>query len=82
MPFSTDPRRSKSWLDVWRQRLQRVTLLLNIQRKRGDTASSDEVVGRFAGDSHLKSGELAVDKNLLLTAILADGINLGLTKMA
>ena len=32
--------------------------------------------------SHLKNGEVAVDKNLLLTAILADAINLGLTKMA
>jgi TnpA family transposase len=32
--------------------------------------------------THLKNGDLAADKNLLLTAILADGINLGLTKMA
>lgn len=32
--------------------------------------------------SHLKNGDLAADNNLLLTAILADGINLGLTKMA
>jgi len=32
--------------------------------------------------SHLKNGEVAADKNLLLTAILADAINLGLTKMA
>ncbi len=32
--------------------------------------------------SHLKNGDLATDKNQLLTAILADGINLGLTKMA
>jgi hypothetical protein len=32
--------------------------------------------------SHLKSGEPAKDKVLLLTAILADAINLGLTKMA
>ncbi|ANB72113.1 transposase [Paraburkholderia phytofirmans OLGA172] len=31
---------------------------------------------------HLKSGDLAKDKNLLLTTILADAINLGLTKMA
>jgi TnpA family transposase len=31
---------------------------------------------------HLKNGEVAADKNLLLTAILADAINLGLTKMA
>ncbi|MCV5117058.1 Tn3 family transposase, partial [Escherichia coli] len=28
------------------------------------------------------SGDLAKDKNLLLTTILADAINLGLTKMA
>ena len=32
--------------------------------------------------THLKTDELAKDKTLLLTAILADGINLGLTKMA
>lgn len=32
--------------------------------------------------THLKSGEPARDRSLLLTAILADGTNLGLTKMA
>ncbi len=32
--------------------------------------------------THVKSGEVAKDKTLLLTAILADAINLGLTKMA
>jgi len=32
--------------------------------------------------SHLKTGDVAKDKNLLLTTILADAINLGLTKMA
>jgi TnpA family transposase len=32
--------------------------------------------------AHLKSGDPAKDKNLLLTTILADAINLGLTKMA
>lgn len=32
--------------------------------------------------SHLKSGDQAKDKHLLLTTILADAINLGLTKMA
>ena len=32
--------------------------------------------------THLKSGDLVKDKNLLLTTILADAINLGLTKMA
>ncbi|MFN8608579.1 MAG: Tn3 family transposase [Vulcanimicrobiota bacterium] len=32
--------------------------------------------------THLKSNEPAKDKNLILTAILADAINLGLTKMA
>jgi TnpA family transposase len=32
--------------------------------------------------THLKTGELAKDKNLLLTTILADGINIGLSKMA
>lgn len=31
---------------------------------------------------HLKSGEAAKDRHLLLTAILADAINLGLSKMA
>ena len=32
--------------------------------------------------AHLKNGDRAKDKTLLLTAILADAINLGLTKMA
>lgn len=32
--------------------------------------------------THIKNGETVKDKTLLLTAILADGINLGLTKMA
>lgn len=32
--------------------------------------------------THMKNGNEAKDKNLLLTAILADGINLGLSKMA
>ncbi len=32
--------------------------------------------------THIKSGEIARDKMLLLTTILADAINLGLTKMA
>jgi TnpA family transposase len=32
--------------------------------------------------THMKSNDSAADKNLLLTVILADGINLGLTKMA
>lgn len=32
--------------------------------------------------THLKTGEPAADKTLLLTTILADAINLGLTKMA
>ena len=32
--------------------------------------------------TNLRTGELAKDKTLLLTTILADGINLGLTKMA
>jgi len=32
--------------------------------------------------SHLKTGDVAKDKTLLLTTILADGINLGLSKMA
>jgi TnpA family transposase len=32
--------------------------------------------------THLKTGDTAKDKNLLLTTILGDGINLGLTKMA
>lgn len=37
----------------------------------------------FTGSfTHLKSGEAASDKGLLLTAILADAINLGITKMA
>jgi TnpA family transposase len=32
--------------------------------------------------THLKSGDLVKDKTLLMTALLADGINLGLSKMA
>lgn len=32
--------------------------------------------------THLKSGARVLDRSLLLTAILADGLNLGLTKMA
>ena len=32
--------------------------------------------------THLKSGDVAKDKTLLLTTILADAINLGLSKMA
>jgi hypothetical protein len=32
--------------------------------------------------THLKSGEVSKNKSLLLTAILADAINLGLSKMA
>jgi TnpA family transposase len=32
--------------------------------------------------THLKTGDTAEDKNLLLTTILADAINLGLTKMS
>ncbi len=42
----------------------------------------DEWTGFTRHFTHLKTGETAKDKTLLLTAILADGINLGLTKMA
>ncbi|MCY1382639.1 Tn3 transposase DDE domain protein [compost metagenome] len=42
----------------------------------------DEWTGFTRHFTHLKSGDLAKDKNLLLTTILADAINLGLTKMA
>ncbi|PXX75867.1 Tn3 family transposase [Rivihabitans pingtungensis] len=42
----------------------------------------DEWTGFTRHFAHLKSGDLAKDKNLLLTTILADAINLGLTKMA
>nr|WP_253182287.1 MULTISPECIES: Tn3 family transposase [unclassified Aeromonas] len=42
----------------------------------------DEWTGFTHHFTHLKSGDLAKDKNLLLTTILADAINLGLTKMA
>jgi len=41
----------------------------------------DEWTGFTRLFAHIKSGELAKDKNLLLSAILADAINLGLTKM-
>lgn len=42
----------------------------------------DEWTGFTRHFQHLKSGELAKDRHLLLTTILADAINLGLTKMA
>ena len=42
----------------------------------------DEWTGFTRYFTHLKSGDLAKDKNLLLTTILADAINLGLSKMA
>jgi TnpA family transposase len=42
----------------------------------------DQWTGFTRHFTHLKTGDTAKDKKLLLTAILADGINLGLTKMA
>jgi len=42
----------------------------------------DEWTGFTSHFTHLKSGDQAKDKHLLLTTILADAINLGLTKMA
>ncbi len=42
----------------------------------------DQWTGFTRHFTHLKSGDLAKDKNLLLSTILADAINLGLTKMA
>ena len=42
----------------------------------------DEWTGFTNQFTHLKTGDTAKDKTLLLTSILADGINLGLTKMA
>jgi hypothetical protein len=40
-------------------------------------------VGRFSRHfTHLKSGEQVQDRTLLLSTILADAINLGLTRMA
>ncbi len=42
----------------------------------------DEWTGFTRHFTHLKSGDLAKDKNLLLTTIPADAINPGLTKMA
>jgi TnpA family transposase len=42
----------------------------------------DEWTGFTRHFTHLKSGETSKDKALLLTAILADAINLGLSKMA
>jgi len=42
----------------------------------------DEWTGFTRHFVHLKSSDTAKDKKLLLTTILADGINLGLTKMA
>ena len=42
----------------------------------------DDWTGFSRHFTHLKSGWTAADKSLLLTAVLADAINLGLTKMA
>jgi len=42
----------------------------------------DEWTGFTRHFTHLKTGDTAPDKALLLTTILADGINLGLSKMA
>jgi TnpA family transposase len=42
----------------------------------------DEWTGFTRHFTHLKSGDSAPDRHLLMTAILADAINLGLTKMA
>jgi TnpA family transposase len=42
----------------------------------------DEWTGFTGHFTHLKSGDVASDQTLLLAAILADAINLGLTKMA
>ena len=42
----------------------------------------DEWTGFTRHFTHLKTGDTAQDKALLLTTILADGINLGLSKMA
>lgn len=42
----------------------------------------DEWTGFTRHFTHIKSGQRAADKPMLLTAILADAINLGLTKMA
>ncbi|GGO84052.1 hypothetical protein GCM10011348_29400 [Marinobacterium nitratireducens] len=42
----------------------------------------DEWTGFTRHFTHLKSGDLTKNKRLLLTTILADAINLGLTKMA
>jgi hypothetical protein len=42
----------------------------------------DEWTGFTRHFTHLKTGDVAQDKTVLLTTILADAINLGLTKMA
>ena len=42
----------------------------------------DDWTGFTRHFKHLKSGEAAEDRHLLLTVILADAINLGLSKMA
>ncbi|MBN8758468.1 Tn3 family transposase [Variovorax sp. SCN45] len=42
----------------------------------------DEWTGFTRHFTHLKTGDTAQDKTLLLTTLLADGINLGLAKMA
>jgi len=42
----------------------------------------DDWIGFTKHFTHLKNRDVAKDKTLLLTAILSDGINIGLTKMA
>nr|UFQ05268.1 Tn3-like incomplete sequence [Escherichia coli] len=69
------PDRAQALIDQTSQLLPRIKiteLLLEV----------DEWTGFTRHFTHLKSGDLAKDKNLLLTTILADAINLGLTKMA
>ncbi|MFW8975659.1 Tn3 family transposase [Klebsiella sp. R19] len=69
------PDRAQALIDQTSQLLPRIKiteLLMDV----------DDWTGFTRHFTHLKSGDLAKDKNLLLTTILADAINLGLTKMA
>jgi TnpA family transposase len=75
-PIETSvPKNAKSFVDKATALLPRVKiteLLLEV----------DQWTNFTEHFTHLKSNEIAEDKTLLLTAILADGINLGLSKMS
>ncbi|MBV8384935.1 MAG: Tn3 family transposase [Planctomycetaceae bacterium] len=62
--------------------MQRAYGLLPHVKITGLLLEVDEWTGFTRHFTHIKSGEAAEDRELLLTTILSDAINLGLTKMA